>query len=210
MTNPDLITDPQNDLLAQYIAANPGIFKCPADIRRGLYGGSNPSLRGTIIPAVRSVSMNQGVGSVCFPYWESGSGHYGAPTYAVNGPWLDNSHQHKANHPYATFGRTTDFGFCSPAEVFTTVDENPYSINDAGLAVTASEPVIHDYPADFHNNSCGFAFADGHGEMHHWRSTLFHLTSGATQITAQPGSQYADWFWFASHATKSRVTGTVP
>jgi prepilin-type processing-associated H-X9-DG protein len=154
--------------------------------------------------------MNQGVGSVCLDYSQAGYSHAGKPCVPVNGPWLDGSGSHKANTPYATFGKTTDFGFCSPSTIFTTVDENPWSINDAALAVVASGPVIHDYPASFHNNGCGFAFADGHGEMHHWRSTLFHLTSGATQITAQPGSQYADWFWFASHATKSRVTGTVP
>ena len=68
--------------------------------------------------------------------------------------------------------------------VFTTVDENPWSINDAGLAVIAQMPDVVDFPADFHNNGCGFAFADGHSEMHHWRSTFYHLNEDAAERTA--------------------------
>ena len=155
--------------------------------------------------------MNQGVGSICSCF-NSGSGHCGKPDLPSNGPWLNGQHSHRANDPYATFGKFTDFGFCSPSQIFTTVDENPYSINDAALAVIAAEPEAVDFPADFHNNGCGFAFADGHSEMHHWLSQFYHLTEGASErsTTQAQTSQYADWYWVASHATRSYKTLTVP
>jgi prepilin-type processing-associated H-X9-DG protein len=210
MTNPNLITSPALDLIAIYIASSPGVFKCPADPRYGLYSGTDPNLRATIIPAIRSVSMNQGVGTVCPYFSRDGSGHLGKPTLPVNGPWLDGTHYHKAGQPYATFGKMSDFGVCSSAQILTTVDESPWSINDAALAIVAAAPQVHDYPASYHNNGCGFAFADGHCEMHHWRSFFYTLTEDAFEQTASGPLQYADWFWVASHATKNLVTGGVP
>ncbi len=209
MTDPDYITDPKYDLLAVYIASTPGIFKCPADPRFGLYDGLDPNRKGTIVPAVRSISMNQGVGTVCAVYAKGNGGHGGKPVLPVNGPWLTDG-GHKAGQTYATFGKVSDFGFCSSAMVFTTVDENPWSINDAALAVIASVPHAVNYPADFHNNGCGFAFADGHSEMHKWRSHFYHLSGEPSQKTASGPLQYADWFWVASHATKNLRTGGVP
>jgi len=56
------------------------------------------------------------------------------------------------------------------------VDEHPDSINDAALAVactdanTTSAQII-DYPANYHNGACGFAFSDGHAEIHKWKGT---------------------------------------
>jgi prepilin-type processing-associated H-X9-DG protein len=211
MTNPNNLTDPALCLIAIYLGQNPGVFKCPSDPRYGRYNGPNTYLRGTIIPAVRSVSMNQGVGTVCPYFSRDGSGHLGKPTLPVNGPWLNGLHSHQAGRPYATFGKMTDFGVCSSALVFTTVDENPWSINDAALAVCAAVPQINDYPAAYHNNGCGFAFADGHCEMHHWISSLFTLTDDPGEIAVPTGTpKYADWFWLASHATKNLTTGSVP
>ena len=211
MTNPNNLTDPALCVIAIYLGKSPAVFKCPADPRYGLYHGPDSALTGTIIPAVRSVSMNQGVGTIDAS-WGAGGGHTGRPTLPTNGPWLTGSHgvNKAGSGPYATFGRFGDFGFCSAAMVFTTVDENPWSINDAGLAVIAQTPEVVDFPADFHNNGCGFAFADGHSEMHHWRSTFYHLSEDAAERTASGPGQYADWFWVASHATKNLKTGNVP
>ncbi len=209
---PDFIKLPQYDRLAIYIASTPVVFKCPSDPRFGYYGGPDPNLQGTIIPYVRSVSMNQGVGTVC-PEFAAGGGHAGKPTLPVNGPWLTGSHG--ANRPglgpYATFGRMTDFGFASPASIFVLVDENPWSINDAALAVIAAQPWLIDYPASYHNNGCSFSFADGHAEIHQWLSTVMALAGPAAATFAPPGTPgYEDWHWFASHATKNIHTGNVP
>lgn len=210
-TDPDYILLPQYDLIATYIASTPGVFKCPSDPRFGLYGGTDVNLKGTIIPYVRSISMNQGVGTICSAF-NSNGGHAGKPNLPTNGPWLTGSHgSNKPGNPFATFGKYGDFGIVSSAQVFTTTDEDPWSINDAALAVIAGSPEAVDFPASYHNNGCGFAFADGHGEMHHWISLFFKLDGPASTHTAKIGTaQYADWLWEASHATRNMKTGAVP
>ncbi len=212
MCNPDLLKNPAYCLVAPYLGGNIGVFKCPDDPRFGLYSGSDSTQRGKIIPAVRSISMNQGVGTVDLVFSEFGSGHSGRPTLKVNGPWLNGAYSHKADSPYATFGRVTDFAFASPAGIFVLVDENPWSINDASLAVIAAQSALIDFPASYHNNGASFSFADGHAESHQWLSTVMTLTdSGVSQTVAPPGTlAYEDWHWLASHATKNTRTGNVP
>jgi prepilin-type N-terminal cleavage/methylation domain-containing protein/prepilin-type processing-associated H-X9-DG protein len=211
-TDPTYITSPNFDLLAIYVASTPGIFKCPADPRNGYYGGTDPTLKGTVIPFVRSVSMNQGVGTVCYEFAHGGNGHSGKPNLPTDGPWLSGEWTEEPQDTYATFGKMTSFGIVSSAQIFTTDDENPWSINDAALAVSAGEAEIVDWPADFHNNGCGFAFADGHGEMHHWLSDVLKLTGDAYRKPVGPAgtAPYADWYWIASHATKNLKTGVIP
>ncbi len=48
------------------------------------------------------------------------------------------------------------------------VDEHPDSINDAGCFPPNTPVNIPDAPATYHNGACGFAFADGHSEIHKW------------------------------------------
>jgi hypothetical protein len=173
----------------------------------------DPSKLGTIVSAARSISANQGVGSVDPLFAAAGLGHFGKPTFPVNGPWLDGNHSHRHNQPYATFGKTTDFGFASPSSIFWTVDEDPYSINDAALAVCAATPKIVDYPASFHANACGFSFCDGSAEIHKWLSSVMKSiegTQGFGFAILAPGPEYQDWYWLASHATINTLTGTLP
>jgi prepilin-type processing-associated H-X9-DG protein len=208
MCNPDNLKNPSLCVIAPFLGQNYQVFKCPADPRYGPYTGSDTSQRGKIIPAVRSISMNQGVGTIC-PAFNGGGGHSGRPTLPVNGPWLSGG-GHRAGHPYATFGKMGDFGFCSSAQVFIFVDEDPWSINDAAMAVIASQHDCVDFPASFHNKACGFAFCDGHSEVHKWRSNYYRLVGGAYRKTAVGADQIADWYWVASHATKNVNTGNVP
>ena len=197
------LTDPNYDLLAPYINGNAGLFKCPADPRYCTYNGQT-------VPVVRSCSANQGVGTADSS-WLNGGSHSGVPATAVNGPWLDGNHSHKANQPYATFGKTTDFKIVSAAEIWVYVDESPWSINDGGLGVSAAQEKVIDYPTMQHNGACGFAFADGHSEMHKWKSFLFNIKTLDPTAAVPSGSlQIADWFWLAYHATRSTLTGTVP
>ena len=92
--NPDLIKDPAHSLLIGYLGGNNSIFKCPADARMGLYDGTNPSLIGQIVPAARTFSMNNAVGTIDPGFDASGPGpgspHSGIPNLSVNGPWLNN------------------------------------------------------------------------------------------------------------------------
>jgi len=192
-------------LIAIYLGNQGQVFTCPADPRQGRYSGSVFSLQGTIVPAARSISMNQGVGTADYNFNVK-------PTAAVNGPWLggsDPSNTH--DNPWATFGKTTDFSKgASPSSVFVTLDESPWSINDAGLAVVAAYPKFVDYPASYHSRGAGFSFCDGHSELHHWVGGMIAINGPAGQQTPVNQQDITDWVWLADHATINMVTGLLP
>jgi len=199
--NPDLVSDPNKSLFAPYVGKNIPVFQCPRDPRIVIYGGSNPQLFGTKMKPVRSVSMQQGVGT---------KGHCNGGDVKVDGPWLDGNHSHTADNPYATFGKQSDFNICAASDIWVFLDDDPWTINDAAVAVIAAMPQFVDYPSPFHDNACGFSFADGHAEIHKWKSGLFIHNGVPPRTTAQPGTQYNDWFWWAWHATRSKITRSVP
>src|ERR1041385_4340514 len=84
--NPDVLKDPERSLLISYLGQNANLFRCPADKRMGPYNGPNPGSAGQAVPAARTFSMNQAVGTICAGY-DAGTGHGGTPNLAVNGPW---------------------------------------------------------------------------------------------------------------------------
>ncbi len=208
--DPDLMRDPTRTLVAPYIGNSSGIFHCPADTRIGLYDGNglypNSPLKGRTVPAARSVSMNQAVGTVD-PGFAGGGGHSGVPNRPTNGPWLTGSHGGNSadNGPYATFGKTTSFrGSASPAKIFMQCDESIYSINDAGLAASANPAAMNfiDFPSTAHNGGCAFSFCDGHAEIHKWKGNAIKLTAAATgQHSATSAFDRLDWYWLANAAS---------
>ena len=89
---------------------------------------------------------------------------------AVDGPWLDGTHEHKANNPWFTYGKLASILRPSPSQLWVILDEDAYSLNDAAFAVTmVSSTLFLDGPGTYHNFACGFAFADAHSEIHRWR-----------------------------------------
>lgn len=65
----------------------------------------------------------------------------------------------------------------TPADLFVTCDEHPDSINDGMLQENPSPDITQvntwsDLPASYHDGACGFAFADGHAEIHKFRSKV--------------------------------------
>src|SRR5436190_5223758 len=154
-TNINFLTDPKKCSLANYIGRSAAIFRCPADKSQQYF----PAKRGP--QRVRSFAMSQAVGTD--PY---------APSFGklpVNGPWLDGAHGNTRDGKYFVYGKFSDFVVPGPAMTFVFLDEDPYSINDAGFAVGLAAPAHWiDWPASFHNKACGFAFADGHSEIHRW------------------------------------------
>jgi prepilin-type N-terminal cleavage/methylation domain-containing protein len=194
--NPDILLDPNRSLLINYLGHNAALFRCPADLRQGLYQGANPSLIGQTVPAARTFSMSQNVGTIC-PSFDQGTGHTGIPTLSVNGPWLDNSFHHRRNSPWRTFGKMSDIGPPSPSDLWVFVDENPNGLNDAAFAVTMEGDMWRDAPGTYHNMGCGFAFADGHSETHHWD---YHGEKEAGNNITDPRDE-ADWNWLTAHTS---------
>jgi prepilin-type N-terminal cleavage/methylation domain-containing protein len=204
--NPHLLTDPTWNPFAPYIRTNISLYRCPFDPRIVTYTGSDSNQWGQKIPAIRSVSMNGGVGT-------KGTAA-GGGNASVDGSWLNGSHSHTANNPYATFGKWSDFKAARPSDIWALVDDDPWTINDGTMAVIAASPDSVDYLSVFNDNSTSFAFADGHGETHKWKSSIWMHNGPPSRSTfdaaAAAGLGKQDWFWWASHATRSTVTGTVP
>jgi len=199
--NLDILLDPTRSLLIGYLGQNAAMFRCPADMRMGIYQGTNSAFIGQIVPAARTFSMSQSVGTIDPGYDASefsGTGHVhsGVPTLSVNGPWLDGTFQHHRNSPYRTFGKMTDAGPPSSSDIWVLVDEDASGLNDAAFAFSMVGPTWVDVPGTYHNIGCGFAFADGHSETHHW---LYRSEKKKGDIT-DPNDE-ADWSWMALHTS---------
>lgn len=204
--NPDVIADPTRSLLINYLAGKVELFRCPGDLRQGLYQGTNPSLVGKIVPAARTFSMSQSVGTIDPGFDQSefsGTGyvHSGVPRLSVNGPWLDNSDEHHRNSPWRTFGKASDSGPPGPSSLWVLVDEAAQGLNDAAFAVDMTVPGWHDYPGTYHNFGCGFAFGDGHSETHRWLSSTTRYGQGDTGSGSMNPGDWPDWQWVTAHTS---------
>ena len=195
--NPDILLDPNRSLLINYLGHNPALFRCPADLRLGLYQGANPSLIGQTVPAARTFSMSQAVGTIDPGFAATYSSHSGVPNLPVTGPWLTGVwHQNLHNNPWRTFGKISDVGPPSPSDLWVIVDEDASGLNDAAFAMEMVNPYWHDLPGTYHNIGCGFAFADGHSETHRWQYRAIKQKGDITDP-----SDEADWDWMAAHTS---------
>ena len=94
-----------------------------------------------------------------------------------------------------------------PSMTFVILDERWDSIND-GYFVTQMDgypnpgtTYIVDYPASYHCGACGFAFADGHSEIHKWRDprTMPPLQTGIQLNVPSPNNK--DVLWMQQHCS---------
>lgn len=130
-------------------SANVAIYKCPAD-----HYLSQMQVAGGITSRPRSYSMNMFFG----PYIPPEIG----PSTSANHIFPD----------YTQFLKSASIP--NPSGLFVTLDEHPDSIND-GFFQTDPHPASsawNDLPATYHDGACGFAFADGHSEIHKFKSTI--------------------------------------
>ena len=210
--NPDVLKDPKLSLLTSYLAGNTSLFHCPGDKRTGLYQGSDPALKGHTVPAARTFSMNQAVGTIdpgfdaAAPGQAGINSHSGTPALPVNGPWLNNQFNHRRNSPWFTYSKSTSMSRPGPSMTWVLLDEDPVNINDAAFAFGMESPQWFDVPGTYHNSGCGFAFADAHSEAHTWRKSGSKQGLGF-QIT--DASDKADWLWMRER-TSADSSGTMP
>jgi prepilin-type N-terminal cleavage/methylation domain-containing protein/prepilin-type processing-associated H-X9-DG protein len=137
-TNTIYLLDPRYAVLANYFANAKNIYKCPAD--KNL---AKPQRAKGWTERVRSISGNIYVGE----------GNYNT------GPIAD---------IYQNVVKASDLNIPGPVDTWMYLDEQPDSINDAGCFAPSTANNIVDIPAAYHNGSAGFAFADGHSEIHKW------------------------------------------
>jgi prepilin-type N-terminal cleavage/methylation domain-containing protein/prepilin-type processing-associated H-X9-DG protein len=195
-TNTAMYNNPMQNALAKYTGGNYQMYKCPADPNTVTVGGKR-------VRTVRSFAMNQAVGIVCNGF-KGGGGHSGFPSIATDGPWLDGGHTHKAGARFRTFGKESDF--VSASETWVYIDEYHESINDAGFGHPGYNPTRPgdsqvrwvDYPALYHNNACGLAFADGHSEVHKWKT----LRIKGAALPGYVPAHRPDWEWLAKNTSQ--------
>ncbi len=208
--NPDLLRDPDRCLVAPYLSGNVSVFHCPGDTRTGLYQGADRFWVGKTVPAARTFSMNQAVGTICpgFDGFAHGEwrGHSGAPTLAVNGPWLNNQHSHIRDSPWHTYGKMSTIAAPGPSMLWVLVDEDVHNLNDAAFAFGMEHPQWFDVPGTYHAGGCGFAFADGHSESHHWLSPSPKI---GHQAPVSSPHDLDDWLWMRQR-TSAHSSGTMP
>jgi len=210
--NPDLLKDPTRSLLTPYLSSNVTVFHCPGDLRVGLYQGDDPAWIGKNVPAARTFSMNQAVGSICPGFDQAerrehpASKHMGPPNLPVNGPWLNNQHDHLRDSPWITYGKYSTIRAPGPSALWVLVDEDVNGLNDAAFAFGMVSAVWIDAPGTYHNGGCGFAFADGHSESHQWRSTAEKI-GHTTPVAGDDDLQ--DWLWMRER-TSANSNGVMP
>jgi len=189
--NPNLLI--RNCVLFPYLNTKESLFRCTADPRFRVIPGDPPVRQ----PVVRSISMSQAVGTVCQMFAIAGSGHSGKPNLPVNGPWLDNAHNHRSNSPYRTYGKTSEMVAPTPAGLWVLLEEAPESINDASWALGMNTAEWIDFPSTLHEFGCIFAFGDGHTELRKWKDP--RTTMPRLMRTPVPGSP--DWLWLAARTS---------
>jgi len=85
---------------------------------------------------------------------------------------------------YKHYKKSSEFLYPGAAGTWVFVDEHPDSINDAGFFNPKPTEFI-DVPGAYHNGACGFAFADGHSEIHKWVGCM--AQKRAKQVFAMDG-----------------------
>jgi len=150
---------------------NPAIYQCPAD----------PIIaQPYAVARCRSYSMD----------FTCGSKSATEPEVSVYGDYWPN------------FFKTSDFKVASKTWVFS--DEHPDSIND-GIQYTPTDDgedtEWSDVPASYHVGACGFAFADGHSEIHKWMNlnTDHPIVGNGNWLPLEVVGSKVDIDWVESH-----------
>lgn len=195
-TNLTYLLEPRYAVLASYFGNSKNIYKCPADN----YASGAQRARGWS-SRVRSVSSNIYVGK--------GNGWASGPGYSAGGP--------NNLSIYKGASKMSDLTIPGPAQSWVYMDEHPDSINDAGAFAPNSATNIPDAPATSHSGAAGFAFADGHAEIHKWRGTVMNrprATGGLNGVSYNAANNFAtvrgdpDLYWY-SFVTPRHTERTV-
>ena len=161
------------------------IYRCPAD---QYLSALQMAIGWTARP--RSYSMNCFLGPTSLNWTSDGNGFF--PNYRQ-------------------FLKTS--AIPAPYNLYALLEEHPDSIND-GYFNNDPSPAIQkwsDLPGSFHAGACSFAFADGHSEIHQWKSRVctilpVRFTTFATPnfIADTSGAGLRDGQWLASHSSVLR------
>jgi prepilin-type processing-associated H-X9-DG protein len=119
---------------------------------------------------------------------------------------------------YRNARRLADFTTPGPSQIFVNLDEHENSINDAHYFSfenynTYANNVWLDAPSGRHNGAGGFSFADGHSEIHKWKTAgIQKVTKRADGSTDRPypnlpfigAAARLDFQWITTHCAPLR------
>jgi len=111
-----------------------------------------------------------------------------------------------SNPGFKMFRKTTDVVGLSPSDALVFIDERDDSIDDGYFATDMITDQLANFPAGYHMGSGAVTFADGHAEIHLWRSpeVLVRQQSGVETAKKEflPVSPTnPDLVWLRAHAT---------
>lgn len=153
----------RNGILSPYVGANLGVYKCPGD--RFVSAVQRAS---GLTDRTRSMSMNAFFGAYNgnpAGTWSLGRNAF-LPDYRQ---WLKLS------------------AVLKPANFYVIIDEHGDSIND-GYFLNNPDGATKwgDAPASYHGGAAGISFADGHSEIHKWKSSTSKFSVTMTSAYNPP------------------------
>jgi prepilin-type processing-associated H-X9-DG protein len=108
------------------------------------------------------------------------------------------------NSPWRSYFNESDLTCPTPKDAFIFCDEHPGSLDDGYLQLSLNSAYYPNVPASYLEGGCGFSFADGHAEIHKWRSR-FLLVPVMKNVTFPSGAQSSgsdlDWIWLKQHSS---------
>jgi prepilin-type N-terminal cleavage/methylation domain-containing protein/prepilin-type processing-associated H-X9-DG protein len=109
------------------------------------------------------------------------------------------------NPGYQLFKKTTDLTRLSPSDALVFIDERDDSIDDGYFATDMVKNQIVNFPAGYHAGSGATTFADGHAEIHRWRSPEVLVRQQTVEAVKHEyqavSSSNPDLVWLRAHAT---------
>jgi len=162
--------------IGPYTSRNARIYQCPGD-----KVVSEVQRQNGWNERVRSISMNAMVGN---------AGEYTRDGSNVNNPG------------YVQYFKLSQIAH--PSQIFVFIDEHPDSINDGYFLNRHHAQKWTDLPASFHNAGSALTFADGHGELHQWKSASTRPPSrpyAANLPFAIPAEEQDDFEWLMNRTS---------
>jgi prepilin-type N-terminal cleavage/methylation domain-containing protein/prepilin-type processing-associated H-X9-DG protein len=190
------LLDP-NSVLSPYLP-NRNLYHCPADNYVDPYAGHTVHCR--------SYSMNSAVGTIFNSSKDKGGTDPRSVGSPVGGGWLPGAAYNGSQSTWRVYGKMSSFTQPGPANTWVIIDENPRTINDGSMAISAlaapGATYLIDQPTGLHGSSGGMAFADGHAGVHKWQDTRTYTVNvnGQQNVIQASGLQTpddADCFYLA-------------
>ena len=132
---------------------------------------------GLVYPLVRNVSMSVWMGYRALP-WNPG---------------------------FRSFRKRSDIIGIGVSDAMVFIDERDDSIDDGEFALDMVTDQIVNFPGDYHGGAGGVTFADGHAEIHKWRSAELQAPQQGTETMKEQflmvSANNVDLIWLRTHGT---------